>query len=112
MCINIWFNIKISLTSAISITNQIDSSEMPSVIQFSDHFLHISSPIDILVKPLRKRFFFHFSGKKQTNKPDKPEWFLSKVINWIRDYRIFILDWLGPVYKYNCKRPVDSVVIL
>lgn len=66
----------------------------------------------MLVKAFRKRFFFHFSGKKPTNKPDKPEWYLSRVISWIRDYRIFIMDWLGPVYKDNNRNPIDSQVNL
>lgn len=75
------------------------------------HFSHITLPITILIVPFRKRFFFHFTGKKQTNKPDKPEWFLSRILSWIRDYRPFIIEWLGPVYKENCKRPIDSQVI-
>lgn len=76
-----------------------------------EHFSHISIPIALLIVPFRKRFFFHFTGKKQTNKPDKPEWFLSRVLSWIRDYRSFVLDWLGPVYKENDKRTADSQVI-
>lgn len=76
-----------------------------------EHFTHVNVPITLLIVPFRKRFFFHFTGKKQTNKPDKPEWFLSRVLSWIRDYRSFVLDWLGPVYKENDKRPADSQVI-
>jgi len=64
----------------------------------------------MLIVPFRKRFFYHFTGKKQTNKPDKPEWFLSRVLSWIRDYRTFVVDWLGPVYIENGKRAVDSQV--
>lgn len=75
-----------------------------------EHFTHISMPITKLIVPFRKRFFFHFTGKKQTNRPDKPEWFLSRILSWIRDYREFIVDWLGPVYKDNDKRPTDSQV--
>jgi len=76
-----------------------------------EHFSHISLPIAMLIVPFRKRFFFHFTGQKQTNKPDKPEWFLSRVLSWIRDYSTFIIDWLGPVYKENDKHPVNSQVI-
>lgn len=66
----------------------------------------------MLIVPFRKRFFFHFTGKKQTNKPDKPEWFLSRVLSWIRDYRSFIMDWLSPVYKENHKNPNDAQVFI
>jgi len=64
----------------------------------------------MLLVPFRKRFFYHFTGKKQTNKPDKPEWFLSRVLSWIRDYRTFVVDWLGPVYTENGKSAIDSQV--
>lgn len=76
-----------------------------------EHFSNISLPIAMLIVPFRKRFFFHFTGKKQTNKPDKPEWFLSRVLSWIRDYREFIIEWLGPVYKENDRSIADCQVI-
>lgn len=76
--------------------------------QLLEHYSHVSMPIIMILVPFRKRFFYHFTGKKQTNKPDKPEWFLSRVLSWIRDYRTFVVDWLGPVYTENGKRPIDS----
>lgn len=75
-----------------------------------EHYSHVTLPINMLIVPFRKRFFFHFTGKKQTNKPDKPEWFLSRILSWIRDYRTFIVDWLGPVYTENGKMAIDSQV--
>lgn len=77
-----------------------------------DHFTNINLPITLLIVPFQKRFFFHFTGKKQTNQPDKPEWFLSRILSWIRDYQTFVLDWLGPVYEENDKRPIDSQVVI
>ncbi|VVC45233.1 Hypothetical protein CINCED_3A025352 [Cinara cedri] len=79
-----------------------------STSELMDHFSHISLPIAMLIVPFRKRFFYHFTGKKQTNKLDKPEWFLSRVLNWIKEYRNFVVDWMGPVYKENNLRPIDS----
>lgn len=75
-----------------------------------EHFSHISIPIALLIVPFRKRFFFHFTGNKQTNKPDKPEWFLSRVLSWVRDYREFVIEWLGPVFKENGRNPSDCQV--
>lgn len=105
-------NSKISLTHIVSKSDLIDIDDQSPTSQLMDHFSNINLPITILIVPFRKRFFFHFTGKKQTNKPDKPEWFLSRILSWIRDYRTFVLDWLGPVYKENDKRPIDSQVVI
>ncbi|XP_050438401.1 RAD50-interacting protein 1 isoform X2 [Adelges cooleyi] len=83
-------------------------TEQLPVTQLLEHFSRVSLPISLMLVTFRKRFFFHFTGKKQTNKPDKPEWFLSRVLSWIRDYRTFITDWLGPPYIDNNRKPVDA----
>ena len=41
--------------------------------------LRVSGPLAIILKPLKKRFKFHFSGNKKTNNPEKPEWYLQQV---------------------------------
>jgi hypothetical protein len=38
-------------------------------------------PSEILLKPLRKRFRFHFQGKMKTNNLVRPEWYLQQVEN-------------------------------
>ncbi|XP_060856696.1 RAD50-interacting protein 1 [Metopolophium dirhodum] len=83
-------------------------NEQLQTAQLLEHYSHVPLPIIMLLVPFRKRFFYHFTGKKQTNKPDKPEWFLSRILSWIRDYRTFVVDWLGPVYTENGKRAIDS----
>lgn len=98
-----------SLTYIVS-KNNID--DMQTTSHLMEHFTHVSTPISILIIPFRKRFLFHFTGKKQTNKADKPEWYLSRVLSWIRDYRSFFLEWLGPIYEENNKNPIDSQVII
>ncbi|XP_066291124.1 RAD50-interacting protein 1-like isoform X4 [Branchiostoma lanceolatum] len=47
-------------------------------------------PLQLLLKPLRKRFKFHFTGSKQTNALDKPEWYLTQILGWIRDHADFL----------------------
>jgi len=37
-------------------------------------------PFQLLLQPLKKRFRFHFTGNKQTNDINKPEWYLTQVI--------------------------------
>lgn len=99
-----------SLTRIISKNDYIEFNEQLQTAQLLEHYSHVTLPITMLLVPFRKRFFYHFTGKKQTNKPDKPEWFLSRVLSWIRDYRTFVVDWLGPVYTENGKRAIDSQV--
>ncbi|XP_059615224.1 RINT1-like protein [Phlebotomus argentipes] len=50
----------------------------------------ISHPTQLLIKPFRQRFQFHFSGSKQTNRLDKPEWYFTQIINWAKDNHIFV----------------------
>ncbi|CAH0563706.1 unnamed protein product [Brassicogethes aeneus] len=54
-------------------------------------------PIQLLISPLRKRFVYHFFGTRQTNRPDKPEWYFTQILTWIRDHREFVGKWIQPV---------------
>ncbi|CAL1527454.1 unnamed protein product [Lymnaea stagnalis] len=47
-------------------------------------------PLELMLKPLRKRFHYHFYGQKQTNSLEKPEWYLTQVLTWIRDHSDFL----------------------
>jgi hypothetical protein len=42
--------------------------------------------IEVLLEPLRKRFNFHFSGDKKTNRLEKPEWYMGHVLGWIKQH--------------------------
>ncbi|XP_072036444.1 RAD50-interacting protein 1-like isoform X2 [Amphiura filiformis] len=53
-------------------------------------------PLQLLLQPLRKRFRYHFHGKKQTNSLDKPEWYFTQVLNWIRDHNDFLEGTIQP----------------
>ncbi|XP_018566371.1 RAD50-interacting protein 1 [Anoplophora glabripennis] len=54
-------------------------------------------PLHFLAQPLRKRFFYHFYGARQTNRPDKPEWYFTQILTWIRDHRDFVGKYIQPV---------------
>uniref|UniRef100_T1IUF6 RAD50-interacting protein 1 n=1 Tax=Strigamia maritima TaxID=126957 RepID=T1IUF6_STRMM len=47
-------------------------------------------PMQLLLKPLRKRFLYHFHGTKETNNLDKPEWYYTQVLTWIKDHSSFL----------------------
>ncbi|XP_070580995.1 RAD50-interacting protein 1-like isoform X1 [Ptychodera flava] len=54
-------------------------------------------PLQLLIKPLKKRFKYHFYGKKQTNNISKPEWYFTQVLNWIRDHCDFLDQVVQPI---------------
>ncbi|KAK7041921.1 hypothetical protein VNI00_008903 [Paramarasmius palmivorus] len=47
-------------------------------------------PLEALVQPISLRFKYHFEGSRQTNRPDKPEWYFTHVLNAIHDHRTFM----------------------
>ncbi|KAK1137114.1 hypothetical protein K0M31_001641 [Melipona bicolor] len=49
-------------------------------------FTPVSLPISLLIRPLRQRFIYHFTGSKLTNRQDKPEWFFTQILTWIKDH--------------------------
>ncbi|XP_053685469.1 RINT1-like protein [Sabethes cyaneus] len=49
-----------------------------------------TAPVDILLKPFHLRFQFHFTGSKQTNRLDKPEWYLTQILSWAKENHIFV----------------------
>lgn len=61
------------------------------------NFLPPSLPIELMIVPLKKRFLFHFYGSRKTNRIDKPEWYFTKILSWIRDHSGFVDKWLQPV---------------
>ncbi|KAG4075265.1 hypothetical protein HA402_003056 [Bradysia odoriphaga] len=50
----------------------------------------ISTPIQLLLKPYRQRFLYHFTGTRQTNRLDKPEWFYTQVLSWAKESNLFV----------------------
>lgn len=59
--------------------------------------LSICSPIYLLIQPLKKRFLYHFYGNRQTNRNDKPEWYFTQILTWIRDHKEFVSSWFQPI---------------
>jgi len=54
-------------------------------------------PFEVLAQPLALRFQFHFSGDRMTNRVDKPEYFLTHVLDLIGDYATFVSENLQPL---------------
>ncbi|KAG5291106.1 RINT-1 family protein [Histoplasma capsulatum G186AR] len=54
-------------------------------------------PLEVMSRPLELRFKYHFSGDRSTNRLDKPEYFLSHVIDLIGTHSEFFAVHLQPI---------------
>jgi RAD50-interacting protein 1 len=54
-------------------------------------------PIEVMVHPLQLRFRYHFYGNRPTNRLDKPEYFLSHILDLLEDHNGFLLDYFQPI---------------
>ncbi|XP_069048725.1 RAD50-interacting protein 1 [Lepisosteus oculatus] len=54
-------------------------------------------PIQIMLLPLSKRFRYHFTGNRQTNTPNKPEWYLTQVLMWMGNHSAFMEEKIQPI---------------
>ena len=62
-------------------------------------------PLHVMVHPLDLRFRYHFNGDKPTNRLDKPEYFLSHVVDVLEAHNDFFLDHFQPVLD---QRPAST----
>ncbi|XP_055534418.1 RINT1-like protein [Wyeomyia smithii] len=49
-----------------------------------------TAPVALLLKPFRLRFQYHFTGNKQTNRLDRPEWYLTQILSWAKENHVFV----------------------
>ncbi|XP_053952896.1 RINT1-like protein [Anastrepha ludens] len=50
----------------------------------------VSTVTKLLLAPYRQRFQYHFTGVRQTNRLDKPEWFFTQILNWSKEGHLFV----------------------
>lgn len=56
----------------------------------------ISKVVELLLAPYRQRFMFHFTGTRQTNRLDKPEWFYTQILNWGKETHFIVGETFQP----------------
>ena len=68
---------------------------LPEEITSNLSGLRTSDPLAVILRPLKKRFQFHFSGNKKTNNPEKPEWYLQQVrsLPYGSDFWLTVATW-------------------
>ncbi|KAJ7102352.1 TIP-1 family-domain-containing protein [Mycena belliarum] len=54
-------------------------------------------PLQALIQPISLRFKYHFEGTRQTNRPDKPEWYFTHVLNLMHEHRPFMDTVIQPL---------------
>ncbi|CAG8942204.1 unnamed protein product [Penicillium salamii] len=55
-------------------------------------------PLEVMTHHLDLRFKYHFSGDKPTNRLDKPEYFLSHIMDLINQHGEFFTSYLQPIF--------------
>ncbi|XP_059489924.1 RAD50-interacting protein 1 [Neocloeon triangulifer] len=87
-----------SLVELLLLLEMTEGHEVPkSRSALLSDFLPPPLPLQLMVRPLRRRFLYHFSGSRQTNRLDKPEWFMAQVLAWIREHVTFLSQRVQPV---------------
>lgn len=62
----------------------------------------LATPIELLIKPFRIRFEYHFMSNRPTNRPDKPEYFFTQVLNWAKENHHFVSEIFQPPATRAC----------
>lgn len=65
-------------------------------------------PLEVMVEPLDLRFRYHFSGDRPTNRLDKPEYFLSHILDLLEAHNEFLLDYLQPILDRYARSYTES----
>uniref|UniRef100_H2XYV9 RAD50-interacting protein 1 n=3 Tax=Ciona intestinalis TaxID=7719 RepID=H2XYV9_CIOIN len=68
-------------------------------------------PFQLLLRPLKRRFIFHFTGTKPTNVIHKPEWYLTQILNWLENHAGFLEHTIQPILDDNGLAHRDAVVM-
>ncbi|RMZ81835.1 hypothetical protein DV738_g2138, partial [Chaetothyriales sp. CBS 135597] len=60
-------------------------------------------PLEMMAQPLAQRFRYHFFGDKPTNRLDKPEYFLSHILDLVDRHSNFVAGALQPLLDARCR---------
>lgn len=65
--------------------------------------------ISALAQSLILRFRYHFDGKRQTNRLDKPEWYFAHILNALHDHESFIQHEVQSLLKQGGLNETDAM---
>ncbi|XP_067647796.1 RINT1-like protein isoform X2 [Eurosta solidaginis] len=72
------------------IKSPVEEHEQLEIITPSIAWQPVNIITKLLLAPYRQRFQYHFTGIRQTNRLDKPEWFFTQVLNWGKEVHLFV----------------------
>lgn len=55
---------------------------------------------------------FHFSGARQTNRLDKPEWYYTQILSWAKDNHLFVGTHIQPALTLAGRTDIKIRVLL
>ncbi|KAF9121213.1 hypothetical protein BGW39_010760 [Mortierella sp. 14UC] len=61
-----------------------------------------------MVAPLVLRFRYHFEGKRATNRLDKPEWYLTHILELIKDHAPFLQNFVQGIVQDTEYKEYDA----
>lgn len=74
--------------------SQLDQTNLPS------YMINLVL-VKLLMQPIEKRFKFHFFTNRKTNNLDKPEWYFSQLLAWLKDHDEFFSRLVQPLFDEN-----------
>jgi len=99
--------LKWPLTTETDSLNQNYTSDLKSLIaqmtklqfSFNESTSGVLWFITILTKPILLRFKYHFSGDRETNRIDKPEWYLDFITSMLKYHMEFLVNAVHPAME-------------
>mmetsp|Transcript_13994 Transcript_13994/g.44818 ORF Transcript_13994/g.44818 Transcript_13994/m.44818 type:complete len:727 (+) Transcript_13994:1536-3716(+) len=67
--------------------------------------------VEGLAKPLLKRFRYHFSGSRSTNRIDKPDWFHGFMAQAVKDHCDLLVDRVQPIVEQAVRESHPSAFV-
>ncbi|KAG0282386.1 hypothetical protein BGZ96_000538 [Linnemannia gamsii] len=64
--------------------------------------------IEQMVAPLILRFRYHFEGKRPTNRLDKPEWYLTHILELIKEHSPYLQNFVQGIVQDTEYRECDA----
>lgn len=108
----LWTPLLVGLLSRLAFQPAITLKNLIFFVGVLSKFQQPPLPIELLIQPLKKRFLYHFYGNRKTNRIDRPEWYFTQILTWVRDHQDYIGTWVQPVIEKFGLHHMDAKVII
>ena len=103
-------NVNIEKTKSIHLA--INYSHLSHIHSISESVASLSlpHPMFLLTQTLRRRFVYHFTGDRESNNINKPEWCFKQVFKWIEINSNFIETELAEIIRENASENYRNIL--